>query len=364
MHHMFAAFVVCWIASSVQAERLKDIGEFAGARSNQLVGYGLVVGLNGTGDDNLPYTIQSAKTVMSRLGVTLPANINPGLKNVAAVMLTADLPAFAKPGQRIDVTVSAIGKAKSLRGGSLIMSPLIGADGATYAMAQGSLAVGGLGVEGADGSKLTVNVPSTGRIPNGASVERMVASPLGTSPAMVFNLHMADFSTAQRAADAINKAVGAGTAQPLDAVSIKVLAPPVVDTRVALISIIENLQVTPATAPAKVIVNSRTGTIVIGTEVRVSAAAVSHGSLTVRVSEELRVSQPPPLARGAQTVVVPASDIKVTQADARMFLFAPGVSLAELVKAVNAVGASPADLVAILEALKQVGALKAELIII
>jgi flagellar P-ring protein FlgI len=364
MHQFIFVVVWCLFASTACAERLKDLGEFAGVRSNQLVGYGLVVGLNGTGDDNLPYTIQSAKSAISRFGVVLPSSINPGLKNVAAVMLTAELPAFAKPGQRIDVTVSAIGKAKSLRGGSLLMAPLLGADGATYAMAQGSLAVGGLGVEGADGSKIIINVPSTGRIPSGASVERMVISPFGTSPAMVFNLHTADFTTAQRVTEAINTAVGAGTAHPLDAVSIQVSAPPVVETRVALMSVIENLQVKPAAAPARVIVNSRTGTIVIGSEVRVSAAAVSHGSLTVRVSEELRVSQPSPLARRGETVVTPSSKIDIAQPDPHMFLFAPGVSLADLVKAVNAVGAAPADLVAILEALKQAGALKAELIII
>jgi flagellar P-ring protein FlgI len=361
---LFFLFWMMLPVSPVQAERLKDLGAFAGVRSNQLVGYGLVVGLNGTGDDNLPYTIQSAKSALARFGVTLPPTLNPGLKNAAAVVLTADLPAFAKPGQRIDVTVSAIGKAKSLRGGSLLMAPLLGADGNTYAIAQGNLAVGGLGIEGADGSKLTINVPSTGRIPDGASVERAVAVPLGTSAALVFNLREADFTTAQRVTDAINAAIGTGTAQPLDAVSIQVSAPPVVETRVALISVIENLQVKPSAAPARVIVNSRTGTIVMGADVRISPAAVSHGSLTVRVSEDFRISQPQPLSRGGETVVAPKSTIDATQKEARMFVFAPGAALAELVKAVNAIGASPADLVAILEALKQAGALKAELVII
>lgn len=345
------------------AERLKDLGGFAGVRANQLTGYGIVLGLSGTGDDNLPYTIESVKSAISRFGLTLPPGVNPALKNAAAVMITTDLPPFAKPGQKIDITVSALGKAKSLRGGNLILAPLIGADGQVYAMAQGSLAVGGLGVDGKDGSSVTINVPSTGRIPGGATVERMVDSALGSSPALVFNLHQADFSTAMNVVRAINNVVGAGTAEPIDAVSVKVSAPPVVETRVALISIIENLEVARAAAAARVIVNSRTGTIVIGQDVRITAAAVSHGSLTVRVDEAPYASQPEPFSRG-ETAVIPDSTISVEASGGRVFLFEPGISLADLVKAINDVGAAPGDLVAILEALKQAGAMSADLMVI
>lgn len=355
---LFSAF-----APQAHAERIKDLGGFAGIRANQLVGYGLVVGLNGTGDDNLEYTIQSMRSIASRFGVIIPPGVNPSLKNAAAVMITADLPPFAKPGQKIDVTVSAIGKAKSLRGGTLLLAPLKGADGEIYAMAQGNLAVGGLGIEGNDGSKITVNVPSAGRIPLGATVERMVDTPFATSQALVFNLHEADFTTAQRVADAINGTLGPGAASPLDAVSIKVSAPQTAEQRISLVSVIENIEVKPASPSAKVIVNSRTGTVVIGSNVRVSPAAVAHGSLTVRISEDPQVSQPAPFSRG-QTAVVPDSSIAVEQAEAPMFLFNPGVALSDIVKAINGVGASPGDLVAILEALKQAGALKAELIVI
>jgi flagellar P-ring protein precursor FlgI len=358
---LIVAIALCPTAAS--AERIKDIGGFAGVRSNQLTGYGVVVGLGGTGDDNLPYTIESVKSAVSRFGLTLPPGVDPSLKNAAAVMLTADLPPFSKPGQTIDVTVAAMGKAKSLRGGSLVLAPLLGADGQVYAMAQGSLAVGGLGADGKDGSSITINVPSSGRIPGGATVERMVDTALADSPALVFNLHQADFSTAMNVVKAINGMVGPGTAQPIDAVSIKVSAPPVVETRVALISIIENLEVARAASAAKVIVNSRTGTIVIGQDVRITAAAVSHGSLTVRVDEAPYPSQPAPFSSG-ETVVVPDSQISVEQRDARMFLFQPGVSLADLVKAINGVGAAPGDIVAILEALKQAGAMSAELVVI
>ncbi len=357
------AFGLALIASPAQAERIKDLGGFAGIRSNQLVGYGIVVGLNGTGDDNLAYTIQSVKSAISRFGVQIPANVNPGLKNAAAVMITAELPPFAKPGQRIDVTVAAIGKAKSLRGGTLLMTPLQGADQEVYAIAQGNLAVGGLGVEGEDGSKITINVPSTGRIPDGATVERMVDTPFATSSALVFNLRESDFTTAQRVSDAINKTLGGGVASAVDAVSIAVRAPATPEQRIALLSVIENIEVSPATPAARVIVNSRTGTVVMGAGVRVSPAAVAHGNLTVKIGEDPQVSQPNEFSRG-QTVVLPDSNIAVEQEKARMFEFKPGVSLDDIVKQVNAIGASPGDLVAILEALKQAGALRAELIVI
>jgi flagellar P-ring protein precursor FlgI len=359
----FLIALLALIAAPVSAERIKDLGAFAGVRPNQLVGYGIVVGLAGTGDDNLEYTVQSMKGVTSRFGINLPAGINPGLKNAAAVMVTAELPAFAKPGQRIDVTVAAIGKAKSLRGGSLLMVPMQGADGNIYAMAQGSLAVGGLGVEGADGSKLTVNVPSSGRIPDGATVERTVETGFATTEDLRFNLAKADFTTAERVAEVINKRFGAGTARSVDAVSIAIKAPQGAEVRTALMSEVQNLNVVAAEAAARVIVNARTGTVVINSAVRVSPVAVTHGRLTVRVDEAPRVSQPAPFSNG-QTAVEQQSNVQVEEQANPMFLLDPGPKLADIVKAVNGIGASPADLVAILEALKEAGALKAELIVL
>lgn len=364
---MFRTLLACLAAliaaAPAAADRIKDLGGFQGIRSNQLTGYGIVVGLPGTGDDNLEYTVQSVKAVASRFGLQLPAGANPGLKNAAVVMITADLPAFAKPGQRIDITVSSMGKAKSLRGGSLIMAPLLGADGQVYAMAQGNLAVGGLGAEGKDGSQIVVNTPSTGRIPEGATVERAVATGFADSPALTFNLARADFTTAQNVATAINQKLGFGTAQAIDAVSVAVRAPMGADVRATLMSTIENIDVTAAEPSAKVIVNARSGTVVINSAVRVGPAAVTHGKLTVRIDENQRVSQPAPLSQG-QTAVEQKSGVAVEEEHRPMFLLAPGPKLADIVKAVNAIGASPADLVAILEALKEAGALKAELIVL
>ncbi|MBV7257018.1 flagellar basal body P-ring protein FlgI [Pacificimonas sp. WHA3] len=358
----FLAIVITAVTPA-QAARVKDLGSFAGVRSNQLTGYGIVVGLAGTGDDNLAYTIESMKSTVSRFGLTLPDGVNPSVKNTAAVILTAEIPAFAKPGQTIDITVSALGKAKSLRGGTLILSPLMGADGQVYAMAQGNVVIAGLGAEGRDGSRIQVNVPSSGSIPGGATVERMVSSPLGSSAALVFNLHQADFSTAMNVSKTINNAFGDGTATPMDAVSIQVSAPAAVKDRVALIGMIESLQAERAAAAAKVIVNSRSGTVVIGQDVRITAAAVSHGSLIVRVDENLDASQPEPFSDG-ETVVLPDSEISIAETGGRAFVFEPGVSLADLVKAINDVGAAPSDLVAILEALKAAGAMTAELVVI
>ncbi|MEH3040304.1 MAG: flagellar basal body P-ring protein FlgI [Sphingomonas paucimobilis] len=345
------------------AERVKDLGRFQGIRSNQLTGYGIVVGLPGTGDDNLEYTVQSVKAITSRMGLQLPQGINPGLKNAAVVMITAELPAFAKPGQRIDVTVASMGKAKSLRGGALVMTPLLGADGQIYAMAQGNLAVGGLGAEGADGSKIVVNIPSAGRIPDGATVERTVDTGFATAPTLTFNLAQADFTTAQNVAGAINRRFGAGTATAIDAVSVAMRAAPGADTRSMLMSEVENLAVEPAETAARVIVNARTGTVVINSAVRVSPSAVTHGKLTVKIDENQRISQPAPLSQG-QTAVEQKSGVTVEQEVKPMFLLAPGPKLADVVKAINAIGASPADLVAILEALKESGALKAELVVL
>jgi flagellar P-ring protein precursor FlgI len=357
--------VTLLIGISAQAERVKDVSSIAGVRDNQLVGYGLVVGLDGTGDQTsqTPFTVQSLKSMLQQLGITLPAGVNPQLKNVAAVILHATLPPFAKPGQKIDITVSSMGNAKSLRGGSLIMAPLKGADGNVYAVAQGNLIVGGFGAASTDGSSISVNIPSVGRIPNGATVERIVPNSFANTDSITLNLHRPDFTTATRLAVAIDEAIGAGTAHALDGSSVMVSAPRDAGQRVSFVSIIENISFTPGEASARIIINSRTGTVVIGRNVKVQAAAVSHGSLTVTITNNPLVSQPGPLSAG-QTVVVPAQNISVTEEDSRMFLFDPGVSLDDIVRAVNGVGASPGDLVAILQALKVAGALGAELIVI
>lgn len=353
------------LSSASYGERIKDIATVAGVRTNQLVGYGLVVGLDGTGDQTsqAPFTIQSLKSMLAQFGIIIPPNVTPQLKNVAAVAVNAELPPFAKPGQTLDVTVSSLANAKSLRGGTLLMTSLKGADGQTYAVAQGSLVVGGFGAAGSDGSKITVNIPSAGRIPNGATVERLSPTGLGSEDALIFNLHESDFTTAKRVADAINDAIGVGTAQPMDATSVMVQAPRERGQRVSYLSVLENLTLEPGEAPAKVIINSRTGTVVIGEHVRVTAAAVSHGNLTVTISEKPTASQPAPFS-GGNTVVVPASDVKISQESNHMFLFEPGVDLDKIVRAVNQVGAAPGDLVAILEALREAGALRAELIVL
>ncbi len=346
-------------------ERVKDLASVAGVRNNQLVGYGLVVGLDGTGDQTTqaPFTVQSLKNMLGQLGVTVPPNVNPQLKNVAAVAIHADLPPFAKPGQTIDITVSSIGNAGSLRGGSLLMAPLKGADGNTYAIAQGNLIVGGFGVAGADGSRVSVNIPSVGRIPNGATIEREVPSSFARGDSITLNLHRPDFTTATRLAEAVNNFLGQGTAAPLDGSSVRVRAPMDPGQRVSFISVVENITLQAGEPPAKVIVNSRTGTVVIGNNVRVWPAAVSHGSLTVTITERFDVSQPEPFSQG-QTVVTPRTDIDVAEAGSPMFLFGPGTTLDEIVRAVNQVGAAPGDLVAILEALREAGALRAELVVI
>ncbi|GAC1038952.1 flagellar basal body P-ring protein FlgI [Pseudomonas sp. No.117] len=349
-----------------QAERLKDIANIQGVRTNQLIGYGLVVGLPGTGDQTTqtPFTIQTFNNMLAQFGIKVPAGTSSAqLKNVAAVSIHADLPAFAKPGQTIDITVSSIGNSKSLRGGSLLLSPLKGIDGQIYAIAQGNLVVGGFDAEGRDGSKITVNVPSAGRIPNGATVERPVPSGFDQGNSITLDLKRSDFTTAKRVVDKINETLGAGVASAVDAGSIRVTAPVDPGQRVDYLSILENMEVDPGQEVAKVIVNSRTGTIVIGQNVKVSPAAVTQGSLTVTISEDPQVSQPNPLS-GGQTVVTPQSTVKAKQEAKPMFKFGPGTTLDEIVRAVNQVGAAPSDLVAILEALKQAGALQADLIVI
>lgn len=347
------------------AERIKDITSIKGVRSNQLVGYGLVVGLDGSGDQTsqTPFTVQSLKSMLSQYGITLPPSVNPQVKNVAAVSVHADLPPFAKIGQTIDITVASLGNAKSLRGGALLMTPLKGADGNIYAMAQGNLIVGGLGVEGADGSSVTINVPSVGRVPGGASIEREIANPFGAGDKITLNLKRADFTTAKRLADTINQILGPNNARAQDSVTVSVNAPQDLSQRVGFLSFIENLEFQPGEAPARVIVNSRSGTVVIGNHVKVYSAAVSHGNLSVTITNTVDVEQPGPFSGGATTENV-QSDIEVTAENNRMFRFPKGVALSEIVRAVNQVGASPGDLVAILESLKQVGALSADLIVI
>ena len=360
------ALLLCFallFAPAAHAERIKDIGQFQGLRANQLTGYGVVVGLAGTGDDSLDYATQGVKGAVSRFGVNLPAGINPALKNAAAVLITAELPPFAKPGQRLDITVSALGKAKSLRGGTLIMAPLYGADGQIYAMAQGNLVVGGLGVDAADGSKLSVNIPSAGRISGGASVERGVDTGFAQSEHLMFNLAQFDISNAGLVADAINTQLGAGTAQAVDGASIRINTPVGGETRIRMMGLIENIEIKRAAPPARVIVNARTGTVVINGAVRVGPAAVSHGTLTVRVEENPTVVQPAPLSAG-QTTVEQASNIIIEEIRNPAFLWDKGASLSEIVKAINRLNVSPGDLVAILEALSQAGALSAELVVI
>ncbi len=349
-------------AASSYGDRLKDIANVQGVRTNQLVGYGLVVGLDGTGD-NTPFTSQTFRNLMNKFGITIPAGVDPKAKNVAAVAVHADLPPFAKPGQKIDITVSSLGDSKSLRGGSLIMTPLKGADGRIYAMAQGSLVVGGFGAEGADGSSIKVNVPSVGRIPNGASVEQSIPSPFHQGDVLTFDLHRPDFTTAMNVVERVNDLLGPDTAYAHDAGSVSVKAPRDASQRVSFLSMLENLNVEPGETAAKVIINSRTGTIVVGQNVKVLPAAVTHGSLSVTITETPTVSQPNPLGDG-DTVVVPRSEVEVNQESGRMFKFGPAATLSQIVQAVNQVGAAPGDIMAVLEALKQAGALKADLIVI
>jgi flagellar P-ring protein precursor FlgI len=348
--------------ADTKAQRIKDLVDVAGVRSNQLIGYGLVVGLPGTGEQS-PFTEQSFKTMLSNFGITMPANLKPKIKNVAAVAVHAELPAFAKPGQAIDITVSSMGSAQSLRGGTLVQTILMGLDGNAYAVAQGSLVVSGLGAEGLDGSKVITNTPTVGRIANGAIVEREVKSPFSSGDFITFNLRQSDFSTAKRLSDTINDFI-AGSARALDATSVQVTAPRDAADRVSFLATLENLEFEPDRPSAKVIVNSRTGTIVIGSDVRLLPAAITHGGITVTINENQNVSQPNAFTENADTVVTTQSIIDVNKDDNRMFVFDPGITLDTLVRAINNVGAGPGDVMAILEALEQAGALRGELIII
>ncbi len=365
MRSLFVLIVLALLPGMSLADRLKDISDVQGVRSNQLIGYGLVVGLDGTGDktNQTPFTVQTFRNMMEQFGISVPENLTPKLKNVAAVSIHSELPPFAKPGQRIDITVSSLGNASSLRGGTLLMTPLRGADGRVYAIAQGDLVVGGFGAQGSDGSKITVNIPSAGRIPSGATVEVAAPNPFNEGNTLTFNLRQPDFTTAKRVRDEINRLLGPGVARSMDATSIVVTAPRDPSQRVTYLSVLENLEVKPADPSAKVIINSRTGTIVIGNNVKVSPAAVTHGNLTVTIAESVNVSQPGAFA-GGDTVATNESQIDITQEKSHMFKVGDSVTLDDIVAAVNRVGMAPGDLMAILEALKQAGALRAELIVI
>ncbi len=359
---LLIAALASFMSAPAAAERVRDLGTFEGVRPNQLTGYGIVVGLDGTGDDNFAYLTEGMLGVSGRLGLTLPPGVSPGLKNAAAVIITTELPAFSKPGQTIDITVSTIGRATSLRGGSLVLSPLYGADGQVYAMAQGNLAVGGLGVSGRDGSQLTVNVPTVGRIADGATVEREVSTGFDTESELRFNLHNADFQTAARMRDAINRRF-AGAARVVDGVTLAIVMPFGSDVRAQMIAEIEMIEVVPAETPARVIVNSRTGTVVINSAVRLSPAAVSHGRLVVRIEEQPRVIQPAPFSDGV-TAVEQSSNIAIDAQESRIAMLDRGANLSEVVDALNMLGVGASDLVVILEALKQAGALQAEMVIL
>ncbi len=353
------------------ADRLKDLVSIAGIRSNQLLGYGIVIGLNGTGDSTTNLTLQSIQSLISQFDIVVSTS-DLTAKNAAAVMVTADLPAFSKPGQALDVTVSAIGKAKSLRGGTLLMTPLKGADGELYAIAQGNLAVGGLGVEGEDGSSVSVNIPTVGRIPRGATVEKMVESPFIRSNNLILNLNQGDFSTANIISEKINEIFGPDVAVALDATSIKVRSPEDPGQKVSFVSLLENIEVEPARPKARVVVNARTGTIVIGGDVKVTPTAVTHGKLTVSIQEDTAVvSEAQGAVQNANSTVAGTAattaqdtQIAVEEENAKAFVFDTGTSLSDIVDAINEVGASAADMVAILEALREAGSLRAELIII
>lgn len=359
-----ALWLAALLAFPVQAERLKDLASIQGVRDNPLIGYGLMVGLDGSGDQTMqtPFTTQSLNNMLGQLGITVPPGTNMQLKNVAAVMVTAALPSFARPGQTIDITVSSLGNAKSLRGGTLLMTPLKGSDGQVYALAQGNMVVGGAGAS-ANGSQVKVNQLSSGRIPAGAIVERAVASSLGRDGMVMLELTSSDFGTAQKAAEAINRSFGPGTAQALDARVIQVNAPARAEERVGFLARIENIEVAPSQAVAKVVINARTGSVVMNQTVRINDCAVAHGNLSVVINTEPVVSQPNPLS-GGRTVVAQKSQIEMNQGGGALQVVRGGASLADVIKGLNSLGANPQDLVSILQAMKAVGALRAELEII
>jgi flagellar P-ring protein precursor FlgI len=353
------------LPAAAQAIRVKEIASVQGVRSNQLTGYGLVVGLDGTGDQTtqMPYTAQSMNNYLQQLGLSLPPGANMQLKNVAAVMVTAQLPAFAQPGQMIDVTVSSIGNAKSLRGGTLITTPLKGADGEIYALAQGNLLVGGAGAS-AGGSKVQINHLSAGRVPGGAQVERAVATPFALGETIDLGLSSNDFQTASRVTDAINKAMGAGVASAVDGRVVRLRAPADPSARVSFLARVEEVRLDAAVPMARVIINSRTGSIVMNQAVTLSACAVSHGNLSVSISSTPVISQPNPLSVGGQTVVAEKANIQISQDKGSLIQIDAAPQLADVVRALNSLGATPQDLLAILQAIKASGAMNAELEVI
>lgn len=352
------------LSAPVVAERIKDLASVQGVRNNQLIGYGLVVGLDGSGDQTTqtPFTTQSIINMLAQLGTTLPTTQSLQLKNVAAVMVTANLPPFARVGQQIDITVSSMGNAKSLRGGTLLMTPLKGADGQIYAQAQGNLLVAGAGAAAA-GSKVVVNHLLAGRVVGGATVEREVPTALGQGPFVHYEMATTDFGTTQRVVEVINREIGPGTAQAVDGRLIRVLAPEEANSRVAFLGRVEALEVRPTQTVAKVIINPRTGSVVMNQKVTIDSCAVAHGNLSVVVNSEQKVSQPNALA-GGQTVTTTQSEIEIKQGGGSLIQLKAGVSLAEVVKAINALGAGPQDLLSILQSMKAAGALRADLEII
>ena len=382
MKNIFKTWTAAWTVlllvlslsgTSAYADRIKDLTTVAAMRSNQLIGYGLVVGLQGTGDGaDVSFTAQSMKTLLNRLGVSMEGPLSDfetatssgklDIKNVAAVMVTAELPGFAKPGQKIDITVSAIGKASNLRGGTLLLSSLRGVDGEIYALAQGALTATGIDAAAA-GSKVNIGVPTAARIPSGATVERVVDNPFDKADRIVLNVRQSDFTTTNAIVSAINSRFGNDVARALDGVSITLQAPQDLTQRVNSMSMIENMDVMPGEPPARVVINAKTGTVVISRNVRVTAAAVTHGTISVAISATNEISQPGAFSQG-QTAAVQNAEVNVSEPNKPMFLFQPGVDLRQIVDAVNQVGASPSSLIAILEALKTSGSLRAELIVI
>lgn len=359
----FPVAMLLWPLAS-RAVPLLDLVDVEGVRGNQLIGYGLVVGLDGTGDKNqVKFTSQSVVNMIKQFGVNLPANVDPKLKNVAAVSVTAEVPPSYSPGQTVDVTVSSLGDAKSLRGGQLLLTPLRGIDGETYALAQGSVAVGGLNASGQSGSSVAINTANGGRIPNGASIERMIPSDFAVRPDIMLNLRQPSFQTATNIVKALDEMLGAGTAQALDGTKVSVRAPVSANQRTSFMALLEGVEVKEGRERPKVVFNSRTGTVVIGQGVRVKAAAVSHGSLTVTISENPQVSQPAPFSNG-QTTVTPQSSVNVSQDKKPMFRWPEGTSLQSIIDTVNSLGATPDDVMSILQALEKAGALNAELIVI
>ena len=363
------------LSGNASADRIKDLASVAAMRSNQLIGYGLVVGLAGTGDGaDVSFTAQSMKTLLNRLGVTLEGALSDfettastgkvDIKNTAAVMVTAELPGFAKPGQKIDVTVSAIGKASNLRGGTLLLTSLRGVDGEIYAISQGSLAATGIDATAAAGSKVVIGVPTSARIPQGATVERIVDNPFDKAERVILNVRDSDFTTTTAIVNAINNRFGADVARAMDGVTVSLQAPQDLTQRVAFMSMVENMDVMPGEPSARVVVNARTGTVVISRNVRVTAAAVSHGTISVAVAVTNEVSQPGPFSPGGTTTPVQNADVAVSEPNKPMFMFNPGVDLRQIVDAVNQVGATPSALIAILEALKSAGSLRADLLVI